>query len=179
MSAVTTDLAIDLRQMVIAIETAVSLVGMNDTNHGKRVGFIACQIGQQLGFDERETQFAFDLGMLHDCGVSTEQMHANLASMFDWTDAHIHCEIGYRLLKDFEPLSAYALPILHHHTRWEQLKASDIDDIDAFDARMANLIFLSDRVDVRAASHYENDILLARKEVSRSITEHAGTYFDP
>ena len=179
MSAVTTDLAIDLRQMVIAIETAVSLVGMNDTNHGKRVGFIACQIGQQLGFGERDTQFAFNLGMLHDCGVSTEQMHANLANMFDWTDAHIHCEIGYRLLKDFEPLSAYALPILHHHTRWEQLKTCDIDDIGAFDARMANLIFLSDRVDVRAASHYENDILLARKEVSRSITEHAGTYFDP
>ena len=38
MSAVTTDLAIDLRQMLIAIETAVSLVGMNDVavkGHGE------------------------------------------------------------------------------------------------------------------------------------------------
>jgi hypothetical protein len=33
---------IDLRQMILAIEDAVSLVGMNDTNHGKRVGYIAC-----------------------------------------------------------------------------------------------------------------------------------------
>ena len=35
--------------MILAIENAVSLVGMNDTNHGKRVGFIASQLGVELG----------------------------------------------------------------------------------------------------------------------------------
>jgi hypothetical protein len=35
--------------MILAIENAVSLVGMNDTNHGKRVGFIASQLGAELG----------------------------------------------------------------------------------------------------------------------------------
>jgi len=52
------ELRINLRQMILAIETAVSLVGMNDTNHGKRVGYIAGQLGHQLGFSEQMIQFA-------------------------------------------------------------------------------------------------------------------------
>jgi len=169
-------LTVDLRQMVIAIETAVSLVGMNDTNHGKRVGFLATQIAKHLGFSDHDLQFAFDLGMLHDCGVSTEQMHSNLVNHFDWIDAHIHCEIGYRLLKDFKPLAEFAKPILHHHTRWDELAGCSLS---LRDMRMANLIFLADRIDVLSAVHYEKDILLARKEVIESIAGHSGTYFDP
>jgi len=170
------ELHIDLRQMVIAIETAVSLVGMNDTNHGKRVGYIASQIGNQLGFDEQDLQFTFDLGLLHDCGVSTQQMHSQLVNHFDWQDAHIHCEIGHRLLENFDPLSSFAVPILHHHTPWNELKNLAISPQDA---RMANLTFLSDRVDVLAASHYDTDILLFKTEILNSITSYEGTYFDP
>jgi putative nucleotidyltransferase with HDIG domain len=171
------EMIVDLRQMIIAIETAVSLVGMNDTNHGKRVGYIACQIGKQLGFSDSDVQYAFELGMLHDCGVSTNQMHANLVNYFDWNDAHIHCEIGCRLLNNFEPLSKYALPILHHHTPYIDLAGLQIS---MRDMRMANLIFLSDRVDVLAASHYKNDILLARQDILQTIIgKYNNTYFDP
>src|SRR5574343_1538935 len=131
------EMIVDLRQMIFAIETAVSLVGMNDTNHGKRVGYIACQIGKQLGFSDADVQYAFELGMLHDCGVSTNQMHANLVNYFDWNDAHIHCEIGCRLLNNFEPLSKYALPILHHHTPYNDLAGLQLS---MRDMRMANLI---------------------------------------
>jgi putative nucleotidyltransferase with HDIG domain len=162
--------------MIFAIESAVSQVGMNDTNHGKRVGYIAGQLAHQLGWSEQEIQFAFELGLLHDCGVSTEQMHTSLVNHFDWSDAHIHCEIGYRLLKDFAPLAAFATPILYHHTPWEELRRLDISDRDK---RMANLIFLSDRIDVLAVAHYETDILLAREEVVKSITGYGDHYFDP
>lgn len=172
-----TEMIVDLRQMIIAIETAVSLVGMNDTNHGKRVGYIACQIGKQLGFSDADTQFAFELGMLHDCGVSTNQMHANLVNYFDWNDAHIHCEIGYWLLKNFEPLSKFAVPILHHHTPYEKLLSSSLS---IRDARMANLIFLSDRIDVLAATHYKADILLVRQDILHTIiNNYNNTFFDP
>ena len=170
------EVRVELRQMVIAIETAVSLVGMNDTNHGKRVGYIASQIAHQLGYSDADAQYAFDLGMLHDCGVSTEQMHANLVNHFDWEEAHIHCEIGHRLLKDFAPLAKFAVPILYHHTAWTDLRQRDVS---AADARMANLIYLSDRIDVLGAAHYETDILLTRGNVVDAISRHAGTLFDP
>lgn len=169
-------LTIDLRQMIFAIEAAVSQVGMNDTNHGKRVGYIASQLAHQLDWEETEIQFAFELGLLHDCGISTEQMHSALVNHFDWGDAHIHCEIGNRLLKDFEPLSRFATPILHHHTPWQKLRKLDISQRDK---QMANLIFLADRIDVLAVSHYETDILLAREEVVASILRYSGHYFDP
>ena len=168
-------LNIDLRQMIIAIETSVSLVGMNDTDHGKRVGYIASQLARQLGFSQQDIQFSFELGLLHDCGVSTEQM-SSLANHFDWSGTHVHCDIGYRLLKDFEPLAKFATPIFYHHTPWDQLGTLDIS---AQDAGMANLISLSDRIDLLASSHYQTDILLAKKEIVHSITNHAGGQFDP
>lgn len=170
------ELKIDLRQMIMAVETAVSLVGMNDTNHGKRVGYIACQLGNRLGFSDYDIQFLFELGLLHDCGVSTHQMHSSLVNHFDWIDAHTHCEVGHQLLKDFEPLSKFAAPILYHHTRWDSFK--DLD-LTPYVADMANLIFLADRIDVMAASHYSVDILLARIHITESISQYAGTYFNP
>ncbi len=169
-------LQIDLRQMILAIESAVSLVGMNDTNHGKRVGYIAGQLAHQLGYSDQSVQYAFDLGLLHDCGVSTQQMHSNLVNHFDWQDAHVHCQIGHDLLKDFEPLAQFAIPILYHHTPWEELVDNDIS---AQDARMANLIFLADRIDILASTHYGIDILLANKEILHSINHFAKHYFDP
>ncbi|MFM2476253.1 HD domain-containing phosphohydrolase [Celerinatantimonas sp. MCCC 1A17872] len=170
------DLNVDLRQMVIALETAVSLVGMNDTNHGKRVGYIASQIGSQLGFSQSDISFAFELGMLHDCGVSNEQMHSNLVNHFDWSDAYIHCNIGYQLLKNFAPLSKYALPILYHHTPWQLLSSVDIS---SYDRRMSNLIFLSDRIDVLGATHDKADILLAKDDIIEAIKAHEDSYFQP
>jgi putative nucleotidyltransferase with HDIG domain len=176
MENTTEELNVDLRQMILAIESAVSLVGMNDTNHGKRVGYIACQIGRQLGFSDADIQYAFELGLIHDCGVSTSQMHANLVNYFDWNDAHIHCEIGYRLLNNFEPLAKFATPILYHHTPVAKLAEANIS---ARDAHMANLIFLSDRVDVLAAAHYKTDILIARKGIEQTIVgQYSGTYFE-
>ena len=170
------ELQVDLRQMIYAIESAVSLVGMNDTNHGKRVGYIASQLAHQLGYNNQMIQFFFELGLLHDCGVSTEQIHNELVNHFDWHDAYIHCEIGYRLLKAFKPLERFATAIRYHHTPWEKLKKLEISSQEA---HMANLIFLSDRIDNMAACHYEKDILLAREEIVHVIKSYSGTYFDP
>lgn len=172
----TSDIHVDLRQMILAIETAISLVGMNDTDHGKRVGYIASQLGHELGFSELDIQYVFDLGLLHDCGVSTEQMHSSLVNHFDWTDAQLHCDIGFKLLSSFAPLAKFANPVRLHHTPWQQLKQLDVSPRDA---RMANLIFLADRIDVMGAAHYGKDILLARHNIRQSISDHTPRYFAP
>jgi len=169
-------LQIDLRQMILALETAIDLVGINDTNHGKRVGYIASQLTHHLGFSEQAVDFSFELGMIHDCGVSTEKMHSNLVNNFDWEGATSHCEKGYRLLKDFVPFEQYAIPVRYHHTPWESLKGLTITRQEAY---MANIIFLADRVDALAATHYSSDILLAREEIVSLIESYSGTYFEP
>jgi len=170
------EISIDLRQMVTAIESAIALVGMNDTNHGKRVGYMALQIANFLGFDQGEKLFAYELGLLHDCGVSSDAVHTNLVNQFDWDDSETHCRIGYHLLKDFKPLAPMALPIRHHHTKWEELRPMDLPESDK---RLANLIFLADRVDISAASFYGKDVLLHTEMIKEAIQSRAGSFFDP
>jgi len=79
-------------------------------------------------------------------------------------------------MKQFEPLSNFAVPILHHHTPWQELKELNIGTQNVI---MANLIFLSDRIDILAAPYYEKGILLARKEIIHIIEGYEETYFDP
>lgn len=169
-------ISVDLRQMVLAIENAVSLVGMNDTNHGKRVGYIALQMSQLLGFSEENSTFIYELGLLHDCGVSSDTVHSYLANLFDWEQSDIHCRIGHDLLSHFRPLEKMAIPILYHHTPWEELL--DIETT-LFNKRVANLIFLADRIDITAAPYYGQDILLHVENIENNIKSKSGTYFNP
>jgi putative nucleotidyltransferase with HDIG domain len=172
----TSEFCVNLQQMVVAIENSVSLVGMNDTNHGKRVGYIALQIANHLGFSEEEKSFIFELGLLHDCGVSSDTVHTNLVNQFDWEDAHKHSDIGYNLLKEFEPLAQLAIPVRYHHTHWDKLKNINIP---LNEKRLANLIFIADRVDVSASSFYGRDILLHADNIRETIQKKSGTFFDP
>ena len=170
------EILVDLSEMVVAIEHAVDLVGMNDTNHGKRVGYIAMQIADFLGFSPEEKLFVFELGLLHDCGVSSDSVHNYLVKEFDWEESSKHCEIGYNLLKDFQPLSALAVPIRYHHAHWNKLKTMDISDKDK---RLANLTYLSDRVDASSARYYGREILLHKAEIDKVISDKKDKYFDP
>lgn len=172
----TKELSIDLRQMVSAIANAVELVGMNDTNHGKRVGYMALQIANYLGFSETEKSFVFELGLLHDCGVSSDAVRTHIINQFDWEDAHKHSEIGYQLLKDFQLLARLAVPIRYHHTRWDNLKNMDIPSAEK---RLANLIFLADRIDVSSVAFYGQGILVHVANIREMIENKKGTFFDP
>ena len=170
------ELSIDLRQMVTAIENAIALVGMNDTNHGKRVGYIALQMANYLGFSKEDSFFVYELGLLHDCGVSSDLVHHNLVNQFDWKGSEVHCRIGSKLLRDFKPLAWMAVPIRHHHTKWEELKEMDLS---AEERRLANLIFLADRVDISTAAYYGKDVLLQTEFIKEVIQNRSGSFFDP
>ena len=170
-------LSADLRHVIYALSDALDLVGIDDIAHGKRVGIMAAECAQAQGLAHEETAFLFDLGMLHDIGVSSTVTHSHLVSEFDWERSQLHCEVGYALLRDFAPLAKMALPIKYHHTHWEHLLAQGID---AQVARQANLIYLVDRVDALSAPHYANGSLLMHiQRIRAQIAEHANTLFSP
>ena len=120
-------LSADLRHVIYALSDALDLVGIDDIAHGKRVGIMAAECAQAQGLAHEETAFLFDLGLLHDIGVSSTVTHSHLVSEFDWESSQGHCEVGYALLSDFAPLAKMALPIKYHHTHWEHLLAQGID----------------------------------------------------
>ena len=170
-------LRVDLRHIIYALTDALDLVGIDDVGHGKRVGIMALSCADQLGFTLEESAFIFNLGMLHDIGVSSTVVHNHLVTEFDWTGSQAHCEIGCDLLRQFEPLQSMALPIFYHHTRWDVLK--NLPQIDAKTAMYANLIFMVDRVDALAAAYPSGQLLMNINRIREQIRSHADTYFSP
>lgn len=167
----------DLRHVVYALSDALDLVGVDDVAHGKRVGIMAAECARFMGLDESERTFLFDLGLLHDIGVSSTHIHQHLVSEFDWAGSQDHAIIGGALLAGFKPLAAMSGPVRYHHTRWETLLAEGVDPVVA---RRANLILLTDRVDALTAPYYaSNTVLLQKDEIREEIARRRGVYFDP
>lgn len=169
----------DLRHVIYALSDALDLVGIDDVAHGKRVGIMAAECAKLMGLPEVETTFLFDLGMLHDIGVSTTQTHHHLVAEFDWQQSQVHAELGYALLREFVPLSRMAIPVRYHHTRWDKLVTLPATEVTAQQAQQANLIFLVDRVDALAAPWYGSGLFDHVEDVRDHIRDHAGSYFSP
>ena len=167
----------DLRHVIYALSDALDLVGVDDVGHGKRVGIMAYECARTKGLSGPALTHFFDLGMLHDIGVSSTELHHHLVSEFTWTGTGPHCETGHALLAPFAPLAQLAVPILHHHTPWDQLPAQAIDPDLAW---QANLIFLADRVDALLAMHESRGPATAcAQDIRQEIRQHAGTLFAP
>jgi HD-GYP domain-containing protein (c-di-GMP phosphodiesterase class II) len=167
---------VDVRQLVLTIGRAVDLVGIDDVMHGRRVAVIAVEVARRLGWDSAAQQVLFDAGVIHDCGVSSTRVHRALVNAFDWADAHLHCEKGHALLKDFSPLAHLAPIVASHHTHWDELPKTGCDPMTAL---FANLVYLADRVDVRAAASFGNESLLSMAPVRDLVRAHRGTFFAP
>ena len=91
------EFSFDLRQVVYALSDALDLVGVDDVAHGKRVGIMCANCASVLGWSQEQQDLMFDLGMLHDIGVSSTQTHLHLLQEFAWPGSQEHAELGYQL----------------------------------------------------------------------------------
>lgn len=118
----------------------------------------------------------FRAALIHDCGVSSTEVHNRLVYELDWAGSREHCERGYKLMRDFEPFANLAELILHHHTHWDSPLRQEIEPQKFL---LSNLIHVADRVDALVAQHQESDLLIARKSIRTCIENLAGRFFDP
>jgi len=167
---------IDFGQMISALSDTLDLVGIDEVQHGKRVGFMLWELTRVMGLDGDSQRELYHMGLIHDCGVSSTHIHKNLVGEIDWKDSHLHCEIGAERLKNFPPLSSMSEVILHHHTHWEDLvKLNLTEKIN----RCANLVFLADRVDALAAHHLNVNLLEVKNDIRSQISELGNSFFNP
>ena len=171
----TQNITIDIRKAVIALSESLDLVGVDEVQHGKRVAYIAVQCALQLGLDEDSCNELFEIGLIHDIGVSETSVHKQLLEKFEWNDENHHCIIGFELIKDYQPLAEYAYPILYHHTPWHKLK--DIK-LSSRHKRFANIIHLADKVNTLAAPYYGTNILEKSDYICSEISEHRENHFN-
>ncbi|MCP5158664.1 MAG: HD domain-containing protein [Gammaproteobacteria bacterium] len=167
---------INLGQAIHALSDVLDLVGVDEVFHGKRVGFMALQCGRDLDLSDLALENLFHVGLLHDCGVSSTHAHRCLINEMDGEGVEFHCRKGSELLGQFPPLAHLQTIVRYHHTHWDVFPTLDVSQDTA---RLANLIYLVDRVDALAVPHYESDLLLARHTIRDTVWRLSGSYFAP
>lgn len=179
MSPVKIEWHVNLRQTFFCIARALDSIGIDDINHGHRVGYMAYSCAKAMEWSEEECQFVFSLGLIHDCGVAQKRDFYYLLENMQPDNVRQHCVRGYKLLSQCPPLAFFADAILYHHTPWEELKHINISDRDK---RFAALIFLADRVDylkeLYPRDEFSNVTQQARNEVCLEIGRLSGTLFE-
>lgn len=172
-------LRLELGQVAHTVARALDYVGVDDRSHGRRVGLMCARVAAELGWTPMQQTEALITGMLHDCGVSSTDMHRKLTASMEWSGAEEHCLKGQDALLHFAPFAAYAPAIRWHHTRWSSLPQA----LSKETRMMTNLVFLCDRMDVQMAvfqaDHPPVDLLQARFDLLESLQVHAGSLFGP
>ena len=166
---------INLNQLIFAFSDTIDLVGVDEIHHGKRVGYMAWECAKTLAYPEERQIRLFRLGLLHDCGVSSTQVHKQLINELEWENSHLHCKIGSERLAGFAPLAGLADGVLHHHTRWVNLAASDPPDPVLLDS---NLIFLLDRVDALSSGYEGKRRMAVKDKIRRKIDQLRDDFFN-
>jgi len=170
---------VDLHQAVCALAEALSLVGIDEHQHGERVAYMAIECGKRLNWEPAILDDLFHAGLLHDCGVSSSRIHRHLISEMDWEGAELHCVLGEYYISNFPPLAHLAPLIRYHHTHWEQLQLLDLP----LQTKLAsNLLFLVDRADAlraRLMSEKGMTLPIMMAEVRRTLVQYHNSHFAP
>jgi len=135
------DHEISIYDFVCALAEAVDLVSPVLNNHHKRVTYISCCLALEMNLPTDDIQDIVLASMLHDIGAFSIGERLKDA-MFEFHDSRLneHCMLGYKLLKDFEPLKKAAVLIRYHHM--------DYDSIKHYIPIGSHIIHLADRVAV-------------------------------
>lgn len=167
---------INLGQVTEALTETLDLVGVDDVGHGRRVAYMALVCGRRAGLDADSLDRLFNAAMLHDCGVSSTVQHLELVQSLEFARIREHCDRGATLLDGFPPYRSLAPLVLHHHTHWEALGDSPLDEEAAL---LANCIFLVDRVDALTGQLGGHREQTQRDAIRDRIIELEGRYFAP
>lgn len=165
---------LNVREVTYALSEALDYVGVDDIMHGKRVAYIACEIGKKLGWRESKLDKVMLMSMLHDCGVSSTGVHHSIVSQLDWEDAYVHCAIGESLLHEVPFYEGFAEVIAFHHSHWE----SFADHVDEETKLYANLIYLADRIDA-LRSQFGAHLMHEQETIRALIETHSPSMFAP
>ena len=161
------EIEIPVGDFVSAISYAVDLSAPSLNSHHQRVAYIAWRIALEMGLTDNTVQDIVLASKLHDIGAFSQRELMDL-QVFEANEQEYeaHTLLGYKLLKDFKPLSRAALLIKSHHTPYDRNKSNI--PLGSY------IISLADRVSVL----FENDkeILGQSPSIVARITDNKGLF---
>ncbi|WP_345980860.1 HD domain-containing phosphohydrolase [Sulfurimonas sp. HSL3-2] len=166
--------SLNIREVTYALSGALDFVGIDDTLHGKRVAYMAAELAKELSWDKALIDDIIFTGMLHDCGVSSTDVHTHLVTELDWNNSQVHSIRGEVLLKMTKAYKKFATYVRYHHTHWHDLPEALSDH----EKEISNLIYLVDRVDALNAQMKSSGIK-SMHSMQETINKYSDTMFSP
>ncbi len=139
------ELQIPLLDLVMCLSDSMDLVNPILVNHHQQVAYIAFSIGAEIGLPSKQQNELMLAGLLHDSGALSLKARID-ALQFETVNPHEHAELGYQLLKSFEPLSTAALLVRYHHVPWSEGGGSEFKGEQV--PMGSHILHLADRVAV-------------------------------
>ncbi len=168
------ELQIRLSDLVMCLSSALDLVSPALVNHQKRVAYIALSIANEMGLPIEDQNNIALAGLLHDSGALSLRERLDLLQ-FEIEEPYQHAELGYLLLKDFEPFAKAALLIRHHHVPWNTGAGAEFMEEPV--GLGSHILHLADRIEVSIKR--EQEILGQTKRICGRIENFSGKMFMP
>ena len=168
------------KDLTLMISDVIDQVGLDDTQHGKRVGYMAWQCADHLEIEGFTAEDLLVAGLLHDIGVSSSREHELLVTLVDWEKSSFHCAEGVKLLENLPFYHKYIDVVRYHHTHWDKLQPLPISNSSK---QAASLIFLMDRVDALLfqylAQNPDDEAIHAREFIHTNLSQLDGFFYPP
>lgn len=165
-------LNIQISDLVYGLSAALDLVSPALVSHHRQVLGFSAKIAETFSLGDQEKNDICIAAMLHDIGVVAFNREVDL--VFEDASINNHAELGYRLMKSFNPFAGAAKMVRYHHRHWDaKAAAAGASSI----ALGSGIIHLADRVATRLDQHR---CVLSQSEAIRSwIKEESGGVFVP
>ena len=163
-----------LCKILSCLSRSIDLVSRRAAHHHEQVSFIALAIAEELGYEGSRRTRLFSAACLHDVGAFSASQLINRLD-FDAADRDGHAEIGYRLLRGFEPMRPAADIVRFHHLPWQQgigrfRRGAGVPE-------EAHLLHLADRVAI--SIDRTSEVLGQSELIVGRVQDHSGSLFIP
>jgi HD-GYP domain-containing protein (c-di-GMP phosphodiesterase class II) len=152
----------------------MDLVSAAVVDHNHRVAYMAMGIARQMGLSREEVLDILYAGMLHDAGALSLADELD-EFYYDLNDPHQHAEVGYQLLREYEPLSGVAGIIRHHHVPWRDGEGRFFSNREVPYA--SHIIHLAERI--CSLIDEKEEILGQRAMFDLLVSQNKGDIFAP
>ncbi|NOZ25846.1 MAG: HD domain-containing protein [Nitrospirae bacterium] len=163
-----------LFDIIKCLSRAMDLISPEVVNHHERVAYIAFSIGAELGLSVDEQSDLILAGALHDSGALSIEERIDFLE-FETKNPYRHAELGYMLLKGFDPLAAAARLVRYHHVPWNNGKGVEFRGNEV--PTGSHILHLADRVAVLINNQQE--VLGQGNAIISRINEQSGRMFMP
>lgn len=159
-----------LFDLAVCLSDAADLVSPALVNHHKQVAYIASCIGAEIGLDDNRQKELVLAGIVHDIGALSLAERIDTLS-FETAAANGHAEVGYSLLKSFEPTARVSEIVRDHHRYWKNIAEERPVLLES------QILHLADRIAVLIKGR--DNILRQAGTISEKIRSERGKMFNP